>query len=194
MRARIFMWDLLKAYWQLWMDPGLIHLLGYMHQDEIYFNVTLSMGSKSAAYCCQHTTNSIKYIFNSFGFENVNYLDDPGAAEADGKAEEAYDCLGWILDSIAIKESRKKAKPPAYIAIFLGILFNTITMMLTLTEDRLHELRNLVKQWQQKCSAMLKEVQSLLGKLNFDCSTVRVGRIFISRIINAMAQFPDNGQ
>ena len=36
-------------------------------------------------------------------------------------------------------------------------------------------------------------MQSLLGKLNFAASTVRVGRIFVSRIINAMKEFPTNG-
>ena len=74
----------------------------------MYFDVTLSMGSASAAYCCQRMTNAITYIYGQFGYEDINYLDDLGAAAMDNKAEEAFDCLGYILDTIGIHESEKK--------------------------------------------------------------------------------------
>ena len=77
----IFIRDLQKAYRQLWMCPGSIHLLGFILDDRIYFDVTLSMGSKSAAYCCQRTTNALSQVYTNFGYEDVNYLDDLGAAE-----------------------------------------------------------------------------------------------------------------
>ena len=193
-RARIFVRNLWKAYRQLWMCPGSIHLLGYTFEDRIYFNVMLSMGSKSAAYCCQKTTDTITHIFGKFGYQNVNYLDDLGAAEEEHKAEEAYDCLGWILNTIGIKESTSKAKPPAYIAVFLGILFNTLTMTLTITPERLREITDLLQSWCDKRLATLKELQSLLGKLNFAASTICAGQIFISRLINNLKDFPENGQ
>ena len=98
------------------------------------------MGSRSAAYCCQCTTNAITYIYSCHGFDDVNYLDDLGAAEEDSKVEEAYDCLGWILDSIGIQESKDKASPPAYVIIFLGILINTLTMTLEITPERRKEI------------------------------------------------------
>ena len=140
-RTRIFVRDLMKVYRQLWMCPGSIHLLGFSFEEKLYFDVTLSMGSRSAAFCCQRTTDAITHIFHNFGFQSVNYLDDLGAAEEEDRAEEAYDCLGWILDSIGIKESHSKAKPPAFIAVFVGILFNTIRMTLTITPDRLTEIK-----------------------------------------------------
>ena len=114
-QVRIFKRDLSKAYHQLFMSPNSIQVLGYWFEDECYFDVTLSMGSSSAAYCCQCTTNAISYIYSQFGFEDINYLDDLGAAEVDKRAEEAYNCLGWILDTIGIRESKSKACPPAYI-------------------------------------------------------------------------------
>ena len=192
-RAKIMKRDLSKAYRQLFMSPNSIHLLGYRFENLLYFDVTLSMGSKSAAYCCQRTTNAITYVYNKHGYEDVNYLDDLGAAEEESKAEEAYDCLGWILDTIGIKESKKKACPPAFIAVFLGILFNTLTMTMEITKDRMVEIRNILEEWESKQKATLREVQVLLGKLNFAASTIRAGRIFISRLINSLKEFPDNG-
>ena len=150
------------------------------------------MGSKSSAYCCQRTTDAITYLFSKHGYDEVNYLDDLGAAEEDQKADKAFDCLGWILNTIGIKESMSKITPPAYIAVFLGILFNTITMTLQITPDRLCEIKELLENWLNRRSATLKDLQSLLGKLNFASNTVRSGRVFVSRLINNLSKFPEN--
>ena len=187
--AKIFIRDLRKAYRQLFMCPGSIHLLGYIFEDKMYFDVSLSMGSKSSAYCCQRTTDSITYIYGKYGYSDVNYLDDLGAAEQEDKAQEAYDCLGWIMDTIGIQESKNKATVPAVIAIFLGILFNTLSMTLQITDDRLDEIKQLLRTWETKSTMTLQELQSLLGKLNFACNTVRSGRVFVSRIINELKNF-----
>ena len=192
-KARIFKRDLSKAYRQLFMSPSSIHYLGFTHNGFIYFDVVLSMGSSSAAYCCQRMTDCITYIYKNHGYDNVNYLDDLGVAENEEIAEEAYDCLGWILSTIGIKESVSKACPPAYVMIFLGILFNSLTMTMELTPERLDEIRAILQIWSNKNYATLKELQQLLGKLNFAASTVRAGRIFVSRIINLLAKFPDKG-
>ena len=45
--------------------------------------------------------------------------------------------------------------------------------------------------WLNKNSASLREVQSLVGKLNFIASCVRPARIFISRILNFLREFED---
>ena len=176
-KARIFIRDLSKAYRQLWMDPSSIHLLGYTFENKFYFNITLSMGSKSAAYCCQCTTNAITHIFQNQGYDDVNYLDDLGAAEED-KADEAYDCLGWILASTGIKEAKHKTVPSSYIAIFLGILFDMISMTMQITPERPIEIKALLEQWLHKRTATLKELQSLLGKLNFVPASVLVLQFF----------------
>ena len=117
-RARIFITDLSKAYRQLFSCPSSINLLCYCFDGLLYFDVTLSMGSRSAAYCCQRTTNTITHIFQNHGYDDVNYLDDLGAAEEEAKADEAFDCLGWILSSIGIKESVQKATPPHSLPLF----------------------------------------------------------------------------
>ena len=192
--ARIFKRDLSRAYRQLFMSPESVHLLGYFFNEKYYFDICLSMGSASSAYCCQRTTNSITHIFNKYGFEDVNYIDDLGAAETEEKAEEAYDCLGWILDTIGIREATHKASPPAIICVFLGILFNTLAMTMQITKERLDEIKALLNEWEKKRMMTLRELQSLLGKLNFATSTVRAGRVFLARIINETKGFPMNGK
>ena len=189
--VKTFKHDLTKAYRQLWMDPKSISYLGFMFNGRMYFDMVLSMGSSAAVFCCQHTTNAITHVFKKFGYEDINYLDDLGAAEEESEAEDAFNCLGWILSTIGIRESLSKACAPAFIMAFLGILFNTITMSLTITEECLKEIEELLFSWERKTKFTLNELQQLVGKLNFATSTIRVGRVFMSRLINELANFND---
>ena len=193
-KVKIFMRDISRAYRQLWSCPGSIHLTGFTFQDRIYHDVTLSMGSKSSAYCCQRLSNSITYIFEKDEYCNVNYLDDLGGADIESKAEQAFNQLGEILREIGIQESTHKAVPPSFIATFLGILINLIDMTLEITPERRNEIQQLLEQWLAMKTATKKELQKLLGKLNFVCSTVRAGRVFITRIIEDMKKFPEKGK
>ena len=192
--CKIFIRDLRRAYRQLWSCPSTIHLLGFMYDNRFYFDITLSMGSRSAAYCCQRTTNALSHVYRNFGFEDVNYLDDLGAAETEDRAEEAYDCLGYVLNTIGVEESKEKVKPPSNEATFLGVPYNTLKMTMSIKPERIRELQELLAWWDSKTSATLHELQVLLGKLNFVCSTVRAGRIFVSRLINEISGFPKNGK
>ena len=50
-------------------------------------------------------------------------------------SEEVFDCLGYILDTIGIHESENRACAPMFIAVFLGILFKTLNMMMTIVPE-----------------------------------------------------------
>ena len=67
--------------------------------------------------------------------------------------------------------------------IHIGILFNTEKMTIEVTQHRLNEIRILLRMWLDKEQASLKDIQSLIGKLNFVACCVKPGRIFISRLI-----------
>ena len=146
-RVLMFKRDLTGAYRQFVMDPGDIHLLGYQINGLLYFDTVLSMGSASAAYCCQATTNAVTHIFHEEGFEDVNYLDDFGGAEVESLATQAFEVLGDILKSIGILESPKKAVPPSPIITFLGVEFDTIKNELRIPLDRVREIKLLLKKW-----------------------------------------------
>ena len=98
------------------------------------------------------------------GIAILNYLDDLAGADM---AVFACNCLGTVLQKCGFEEALDKAPPLSEIMAFLGVLFNTLTITMELTPERLVEISCLVKFWLSKDSASLKQVQSLLGKLNF---------------------------
>ena len=128
--------DLRKAFKQMHMDPGSIHLLGYSYDGWLFFDVMLSMGSGLATYCCQRVTSAVIFVIEKEGWDSLNYLDDLGAAETEDMAQIRFEVLGNILDRFGIWESKSKACAPSCIMVFLDFLLNTISMTVTITEER----------------------------------------------------------
>ena len=192
--SKIFVRDLSKAYRQMWHEPGQVHLLGYVFENRYYYGVCLSMDGASSAYCCQRSTDIITYLFKQHGYDDINYLDDLGGAETVELADQAFHCLGWIMERIGVKEAQNKAIAPSVMVVFLGILFNTMSMTLQITRERLTEIQTILKEWLKKDFASLRELQSLLRKLNFASSTARSGRIFVSRLINELKTYNGDDQ
>ena len=74
--------------------------------------------------------------------------------------------------------------PTFHSNVFIGILFDSENLTLTVTPERLMEIKILVNEWLKFEKATLKQLQSLIGKLNFVAHCVKPARIFISRLLN----------
>lgn len=82
-----------------------------------------------------------------------------------------------------------KSCMPNTIMIFLGLLYDTVNLTVSIDSERLNETERLILTWMTKESAGLREVQSLVGKINLIASCVRLGRVFISRLLNFLRAF-----
>ncbi|XP_033730957.1 uncharacterized protein LOC117320473 [Pecten maximus] len=182
--CHMFKRDLKRAYRQIPIDPGDIHLVGYMWSGKIYLDRVLSMGLRSAAYICQRVTSTVSFICLQAGYFILNYLDDFAGAETKAKSQNAFEFLGAVLQNGGLVESQSKAVPPSTRMVFLGVLFDTESLTLEVPPFRLQEITDLVVVWLEKDQATLQQLQSLLGKLMFVASCVRQSRIFISRLLN----------
>ena len=58
------------------------------------------------------------------------------------------------------------------------------TKLFQKTEDKLSSLRQLLSSFTRKRTTILREIQSLIGLLNFACAVVTPGRAFLRRITN----------
>ena len=187
--------DLRRYYRQIFYDPGCIHLVGFSIDSVIYCDVTLSMGLRIACYIAQRVSDAILHIFNNTGKDRagVNYIDDIAAVARWSVAYRAYNDLVELLTTINIWEAQHKRCPPDVIMTFLGVSVNSISLLLSLTDDRLAEIRQEMRKWLNKSSASRRDIQSLVGKLSFAATTVRSGRLFFSRILNFLRILPKHG-
>ncbi len=157
------------------------------------FGKSFNMGMNISPFLCQSVTDAIRYIYQRMVFDLVNYLDDLATAERWDKADEANKQMGQVLGSSGLKEKETKHWPPNTQMIFLGVHFDTSELILSVTEDRLLEIRDLLGWWLNQESASKKQYQVLLDKLNFISACVKQGRIFVSRIISFMKTLPKFG-
>ena len=68
--------NLKKVYRKFPVDPKDHHLQGYTRDNQFYFDTVLTMGLRSAAMACQHSTSAVSWISQQQGSSLFNYLDD----------------------------------------------------------------------------------------------------------------------
>ena len=107
--AALFKTDLKKYYRQIYYDPGSVHLAGFKHGSNFYWDITLSMGLRIACFIAQRVSDALMYIYrNRFGYHGVNYIDDLAGTDKWSRAMEAYRALISLLKDLRIWESEHK--------------------------------------------------------------------------------------
>jgi len=117
-----------------------------------------------------------------------NYLDDLAGAEFTHKANSAFLSLQNLLRSLNLIENLDKATPPAVEMEFLGILLNSESFTMTIPSRKLRDIRDELNIWINKEICTLKNLQSLIGKLQHLSCCIRGGRIFVNRLLNSLRE------
>ena len=182
--ALMYKLDLRRAYRQISICPSNYNLVAFQWKKHIFCDTVLPMGLRSSAHICQRVTNAFSFMMFNIGFAVLNYLDDFGGVEKRDVAQFAFLLIRRIFYLSGVEEALDKACEPSERMIFLGILFDTRSMTMSIPLEKLNEIRKLVFGWLSKHYATLKDVQRLLGKLNFIGACVKSSRVFINRILN----------
>ena len=179
----MFKVDLSRYFRQLPLDPGDYSLIGYIIDGKVYFDKVLPMGMRSAPYIAQRVTNAIAYIHRRLHYFILNYMDDFVAAEVKENIWAAYHALTDLLNKLRVDISEEKLVPPTTRLEFLRITFDSNTMTMEISEDKMKDIQQEIAGWLLRTKARRKEVESLIGKLQFMAKCVKAGRIFLSRLI-----------
>ena len=120
------------------------------------------------------------------GFRTIlAYLDDfLIIGDTKHEFELAYYELIKILTDFGFNINWEKAVAPTQLLTFLGTEIDTVLRQLCLPDSKLCELRQLLSDTLLKRSITKRELQSLVGKLNFAARVVFGGRTFLRRLID----------
>ena len=99
--------------------------------------------------------------------------------------------MGRILKTLRIAEAEEKSVAPTTRMEFLGNTVDTVKMTLEVSPSRKKELVQLIHKWLNRTTYSKKQLQSLIGKLSFVTNCVRVGRLFLSRLIDQLSTCED---
>ena len=91
-----------------------------------------------------------------------------------------------VFTALHIPVAREKLEGPTTRLSFLGIELDTHLMVLRLPQEKIEELRALLAHWRTKKWCLLKDLQSLVGKLQHAYKVVRPGRTFLRHMFELL--------
>ena len=89
------------------------------------------------------------------------------------------------MNELGVPLAEEKTEGPSQILVFLGIELDTRDMVVRIPMQKIAEVIEKIERTLGSKSVKLKEMQSLLGSLNFCCRAIPIGRPFCRRLINA---------
>ena len=183
-RAHMYKVDLHRYFRQLDLDPGDYSLIGYIIQGKLYFDKKVPMGVRSGPYIAQRVSSAITWILQQLEYFLLNYVDDFVGAEVQARAQEAYEFLSKVLRDIGAQTSPEKRIPPTTRLEFLGTTFDSQKMTMEVPPNKLAEIKEELSRWKELTHITRRDMESLIGKLQFAARCVRAGRVFVARLIN----------
>ena len=143
-----FLWkrDLSRYYLQLPVDPIEYPLLCFVWRLTMFFFTALMFGLRHAGLQGQRVTTAVTWAHRRLGLEtddqqmynSLNYSDDIGGGEQTlERATVSFNALGDLLIDLGLDESKSKAHPPSTSMPYLGILFDTKQMRMSIPPEKM---------------------------------------------------------
>jgi len=156
-------------------------------EGEYYVDRCLPMGCASSCKTFEALITAMKWVVrNKLVIPNiVHILDDFLILE---KSHET--CAASLqrflhfCEDIGVPMAPKKTEGPNQVLTFAGIEPDCLNLEARLSMEKVDRIFKAIRNLLPRKRVKLKELQSLVGALNFACSVITPGRVFIRRLIN----------
>ena len=125
----------------------------------------------------------ITYIHAMSTFYLLNYVDDFLGIEYASKIQQSHQTLITTLRQLGISRSEAKSIPLTQIIEFIGNLVDAHTFTIGVTASRKVEVMRELNKWRFKVQTNRREMETLVGKLQFISNCIKPGRLFVSRLL-----------
>lgn len=167
------------------------HLLCFVLDGHLFAELSLPFGLSSSPSIFEGYSSAIEWALLQRNItEWHRWVDDyliGGKTAAACLANR--DGLLETFHTMGVPENKPKLLAegtPATTAVHLGLLFDTESMTVSVTDDRLAELRDVVGVALRAETLTVKEAQTVVGKLNFAAYAVQAGRTYLRRLFDAL--------
>ena len=177
--------DIADAFRIIPLHPSQYHLTGFKFNDLYYYDKCLPMGCSSSCRIFEHFSDALKWILETkFGLrEVVKVLDDFLFLHIDGNScSKSLNTFLAMCERVGVPTAPHKTEGPAQIMCFLGVRLDTEQMWAELPGDKLLEYASQVHRISQRTKITLRELKSVIGRLQFATVVVPHGRAFLRRL------------
>ena len=158
-----------------------------------YIDTFLPFGLCSAPFLFNQFSDALHWILqqNYVIRHLLHYLDDffTAGAPASQECTNNLSTMLAVCNNLNAPVKPSKIEGPTTHLTFLGIIINTTTMTVSISEERKQDLIHLLQSLlhkslcdDEKCTK--RELLSVIGKLSFACKVIPAGRIFLRRLID----------
>ena len=178
--------DIDSAFRLIPVHPNDHPLLGFQFQGLYYHDSCLPFGASSSCALFESFSKALEWIArHKLGIKDIlHILDDflifgpPNSV----KCNQFLDKFLGMCNDLGVPIKAEKTEKATTCLTFMGLELDSIAMEARLPRDKLEKIRTLLAQHTRKRKIKLKDLQSLLGLLNFCCKVVVPGRCFLRRL------------
>lgn len=191
--------DLEDAFKFIYVNPQDWHLLGFAWPNrvtglsEYYFSKVLNFGLRSSPALFDRFASCIVDFVKFYDSSTriLRYCDDFIVfARSRDECQKKLDLVLGVCRSAGFSVQPAKVTAPSIVCEYLGIVLDSGRGEIRISEERLHEVQDLLHQFISCKSASKRKLLSLLGKLSFVSKVIRYGKPMLGRIIRAAARVP----
>ena len=179
--------DVRNAFRILPVHPSDFHLLGIQWKGKWYYDACLPMGLASSCKHFESFSSAIEWIArNKLGIPHIiHILDDFLIVDKtlSDCGNRLHSFLGLCAE-IGIPMAPEKTEGPAHVLTFAGIELDCVQHVARLPRDKIDKCLTSITSFVSRRKVTLRDLQSLIGLLNFACSVITPGRVFLRRLIN----------
>ena len=180
--------DIQSAFRIIPVHPHDWELLGMSWKGRYYFDKALPFGLRSAPYLFNQLSDALEWLVRThLNIPSIiHILDDFFIAQPppSSRCATALCQVLTLFEELNIPLAPKKTFRPTQVLEFMGITLDSVRMEARLPLDKLDNARLLLSAWVSKHTCTLRDLQSLIGTLQFACRVISPGRPFMQRIIN----------
>lgn len=186
--------DIHQAYFHLPIAETHRRFLRIFYNNELLQLTALPFGLSSAPKMFATVSNWIAEILRARGFRILVYLDDFLLVNQDqqtlvsqvAETLSLLKTLGWHVNY------NKSILEPSHEVEYLGLIWNTQENKIKLPGKKAMKIKLIISKLLKFKNSSLREMQSLLGLLNFANYTVSKGRLHCRRMQLFLKQFQQN--
>lgn len=179
--------DLQRAYRQFPADPLDWVLASVVWNGRYYIDLRMPFGQRISSLHMQRIADAIVAILKSWGYTAIIYLDDIILLGRNKEeTEAAFKAALELLCELGLPVSERKLQPPSQCATWLGVDVDVPARELRITKQKIDDTLEVVDKLLGQRSLTRKQLRSVLGKLHHVSKTVRPGRLFVARLLEAL--------
>ena len=179
--------DIKNAFRIIPINPNDYPLLGIKWRGLYFFDKCMPMGCSSSCKTFELFSSAIQWIAqHRLKLSNIIHLLDDFlfVALSYNQCETYLHHFSALCSYLGIPLAPEKTMGPATTLSFAGIELDSLAFEARLPADKLQKCVGLITEFLGRKKVTLKELQSLIGLLNFTCSVIVPGRAFLRRLID----------